>query len=208
MVNYSSWHTEKSTSKKVHTIEEINVLSGKMDELMKLFANKSVSSDPNDVPSSTLIENNNESMDVNFVGRNNFGNNAYRCNFNSRSFPRNSSNNYGNSYNNSYGNFNKMPSDFVNSVKEFLSLQKNFNALIEEKLLKIDELDRNVDRISLDVDSLKLRSIPPKHDINESLKAMRISIDECKERTARMRAKKDCFVKACSSNFVRIKMKI
>ena len=59
----------------------------------------------------------------------------------------------------------------------------------------------NVDRIALDVDSLKLRSIPPKHDINESLKAMRISIDECKERTARMRAKKVCFVKACSSRF-------
>ena len=57
-----------------------------------------------------------------------------------------------------------------------------------------------MDRISLDVDSLKLRSIPPKHDINESLKSMRISIDECKERTARMRAKKDCFVKACSSS--------
>ena len=30
---------------------------------------------------------------------------------------------------------------------------------------------------------------------------MRISIDECKERTARMRANKDCFVKACSSIF-------
>ena len=43
-----------------------------------MFANKSVSSDPNDMPLSTLIENNNESMDVNFVGRNNFGNNAYR----------------------------------------------------------------------------------------------------------------------------------
>ena len=41
MVNYSQWHTERSTSKKVHAIEEINVLSGKMDELMKLFANKS-----------------------------------------------------------------------------------------------------------------------------------------------------------------------
>ena len=67
MVNYSQWHTERSTNKKVHPIEEINVLSGKMDELMKLFANKSVSS----VPLSTLIENNNESMDVNFVGRNN-----------------------------------------------------------------------------------------------------------------------------------------
>ena len=76
MANYSQWHTERSSSKKVHAIEEINVLSGKMDELMKLFANKSVSSDPNDMPLSTLIENNNESMDVNFVGRNNFGNNA------------------------------------------------------------------------------------------------------------------------------------
>ena len=58
-----------------------------------------------------------------------------------------------------------------------------------------------MDRISFDVDSLKLRSILPKHDINESLKAMRISIDECKERTARMHAKKDCFVEACSSSF-------
>ena len=79
--------------------------------------------------------------------------------------------------------------------------QKNFNDLLEEKLLKVDDLARNVDRLSLDVDSLKLRSTPTKHDINESLKAMRISIDECKERTPRLRAKKDCFIKACSSSF-------
>ena len=78
MVNYSQWHTERSTSKKVHAIEEINVWNGKMDELVKLFATKSAPIDPNDMPLSTLIENNNESMDVNFVGRNNFGNNAYR----------------------------------------------------------------------------------------------------------------------------------
>ena len=147
------------------------------------------------MPLSSLIENNNESMGVNFVGRNSFGNNAYRGNFNPRPFPSNSYNNYGNSYNNYYGNFNKMPSDFENSVKEFMISQKNFNALLEEKLLKDDDLARNVDRLSLDVDSLKLRSTPPKHDINESLKAMRISIDECKERTARLRAKKDCFCK-------------
>ena len=30
---------------------------------------------------------------------------------------------------------------------------------------------------------------------------MRSSIDECKERTTRLRAKKDCFIKACSSSF-------
>ena len=58
MVNYSQWHTERSTSKKVHAIEEIIVLSGKMDELMKLFASKSEYIDPNDMPLSTLIENN------------------------------------------------------------------------------------------------------------------------------------------------------
>ena len=63
MINYSQWHTERSTSKKVHAIEEINVLSGKMDELMKLFAIKSAPFDPSDMPLSTLIENNNESMD-------------------------------------------------------------------------------------------------------------------------------------------------
>ena len=80
MVNYSEWHTERSTSKKVYAIEEINVLSRKMDELMKLFATKNTPLDPNDMPLCSLIENNNESMDVNFVGRNSFGNNAYRGN--------------------------------------------------------------------------------------------------------------------------------
>ena len=94
MANYSQWHTERSsTSKKVLAIEELNVLSGKMDELTKLFANKSVYYDPNDMPFSTLIENNNESMDVNFVGRNNFGNNTYIGNFSPRPFPSNSCNN-------------------------------------------------------------------------------------------------------------------
>ena len=49
MVNYSQWYIERSsTGKKVHAIEEINVLSGKMDELKKLFATKSASIDPND----------------------------------------------------------------------------------------------------------------------------------------------------------------
>ena len=110
------WHTKRTSSKKVHAIEEINVLSEKMDELMKMFATKNTSLDPNDMPMSTLIENNNESIDVNFVGRNSFGNNTYRGNFNPRPYPSNPSNNDGNSYNNSNGNFTKMPSEFESSV--------------------------------------------------------------------------------------------
>ena len=35
--------------------------------------------------------------------------------------------------------------------------------------------------IALDVDALKLRSIPPKHDINESLKYMIISLMSAKK---------------------------
>ena len=86
--------------------------------------------------------------------------------------------------------------------------QKNFNALLEEKLLKVDDLARNVDRLSLDVDSLKLRSTPPKHDINESLKAMRISIDECKERTTRLRATKIALLRRVLLVSMKIMMKI
>ena len=33
MVNYSQWHTEKSTNKEVHAIEEINILSGRWMDL-------------------------------------------------------------------------------------------------------------------------------------------------------------------------------
>ena len=95
-------------------------------------------------------------MDVNFVGRNNFGNNAYRGNFSSRPFPSNSSNNYGNSYNNSYGNYNKIPTDLENNIKDFINAQKIFNAMVEEKLLKIDDLARNIDIILMRLILLRL----------------------------------------------------
>ena len=47
IVNYSQWHTKRSsTSKKVHAIEEINTLSEKMDDLIRLIASKGSSMDP------------------------------------------------------------------------------------------------------------------------------------------------------------------
>ena len=98
MANYSQWHTKRApTRKKVNSIEEISTLSEKIHALMKLVSNKSAPVDLNDVPLSTLIEQNSDPIDVNFVSRNNFNNNAYRRNFNPEPFPGNSSNNFGNS---------------------------------------------------------------------------------------------------------------
>src|SRR5215216_7946321 len=99
MANYSQWHTKRApTSKKVNSVEEISSLSEKVDALMKLVASKSAPIDFNDMPLSTLIEQNSDAIDVNFISRNNFSKIAYRGNFNPRPFPSNS---YGNkSYNN------------------------------------------------------------------------------------------------------------
>src|SRR5215216_58775 len=97
MANYSQWHTERAcTSKKVNSVEEISSLSEKVDALMKLVASKIAPIDFSDLPLSTLIEQNSDAVDVNFISRNSFNNNAYRGNFNPRPFPSNSSNNYGN----------------------------------------------------------------------------------------------------------------
>ena len=49
---------------------------------MKLVASKSAPIDFNDMPLSSLIEQNSDVVDVNFISRNNFNNNDYRGNFN------------------------------------------------------------------------------------------------------------------------------
>ena len=70
MANYSQWHTERAdTSKKVNSVEQISTLSQKVDALMKLIANKSAPIDFNDVPLSTLIEQNSDAIDVNFISQ-------------------------------------------------------------------------------------------------------------------------------------------
>jgi hypothetical protein len=38
--------------------------------------------------------------------------------------------------------------------------------MVEEKLNRIDEISRNMDRIAHDVENLKIKVLPPKHDIN------------------------------------------
>ena len=86
------------------------------------------------------------------MSRNNFNNNAYRGNFNPRTFPGNSTNNYN----------NRNTSDLENNIKEFTNTQKVFNAAIEEKLNKIDDMSKSIDRISHDVENLKMKTVVPK----------------------------------------------
>ena len=46
--------------------------------IMSLLATKNTTVDLNDMPLSTLIEQNKDNVDVNFISRSNFNNNAYR----------------------------------------------------------------------------------------------------------------------------------
>ena len=87
--------------------------------------------DPHDVPLNSLIAL--DQVDLNFISRNNFNNNADRSNFgsNPRPFP---SNNYGN--NNTYPSNKKSTSELQSMVKEFITTQKAFNKSVEEKLDK------------------------------------------------------------------------
>ena len=161
---------------------------------MNLVANKSAPIYFNDVPFSTLIGQNSDNIDVNFISRNSFNNNAYRGNFNPRPFPSNSSNNFGNSYGNPSYNNNRNTSNLENNIKEFINTQKVFNTSIEEKLNKTDDLSRSVDRIAHDVENLKIKFFVPK--VDESIKALYVSMDESKKRTAMLRAKREFLERA------------
>ena len=79
MTNYSQWHTERAPSgKKVNSVEEISSLSDKVDMIMSMIATNQSNVDPNNVPLASLISQEKDPVDVNFLNRNNFNNNAYR----------------------------------------------------------------------------------------------------------------------------------
>ena len=66
---------------------------------------------------------------------------------------------------------------------------------------KIDDLSRSVDRIAHDVENLKMKVFVPK--VDESIKALYVSMDESKKRTAMLRAKREFLEKVFSSDFFR-----
>src|SRR3954462_8272216 len=117
MTNYSQWHTERAPrGRKVNSVEEISSLNEKVNLIMSLLT-KQPPIDPHDVPLNSLVAQ--EQVDVNFVSRNNFNNNAYKSNFgsnNPRPFP---SNNYGN--NNTYSSTKNYTSELETLLKDFIT---------------------------------------------------------------------------------------
>src|SRR3954453_10918432 len=108
--------------------------------------------DPHDVPLNSLIAQ--EQVDVNFISRNNFNNDAYRDNFasNPRPFPSN----YGN--NNTYPSNKNPTSELESMLRDFITTQKSLNKSVEEKLSKLHNLSLKVDSLALDVEMLKIRT--------------------------------------------------
>jgi len=181
MINYSEWHTERAPQgKKVNSVEEVSSLSDKIDTIMSMLVNGKAHIDPNNIPLSSLVSQE-EQVDVNFIKSNNFNNNAYRNNLGNNRYmpyPSNNNNAYGNSYGNSYSNNRSATSDLEVMLKDFINKQTAFNKSIEEKFEKIDVLASKVDSLAHDVDLLKLKVMP--HDVKESktLNAIQVQIDD------------------------------
>ena len=193
MTNYSQWHTERApTGRKVNSVEEISSLNEKVDLIMSLLSKQSFV-DPRDVPLNSLIAQ--EQVDVNFISRNNFNNNAYRSNFgsNPRPFPSNS---YGN--NNAYPSTKNSTSELEIMLKDFITTQKAFNKSVEEKLNKLDDISSKVDNLANEVELLKIRTSPPEERTVTPMNAIQVQINEnirmmakLKERWAREKEEED-----------------
>ena len=147
--------------------------------------------DPQDVPLNSLVAQ--EQVDVNFISRNNFNNNAYRGNFSSnpRSFPST----YGN--NNTYPSNKNPTSELESMLRDFITTQKAFKKNVEEKLAKLDNLCLKVDNLALDVEMLKIRTSPLEESKVTPINVVQLQINEnirmmakLKERWAREKKRK------------------
>src|SRR3954463_10827339 len=172
MLNYSQWHIERSpTGKKVNSVEEISSLHEKVDLIMSLLP-KQAPIDPQDVPLNSLVAQ--EQVDVNFIARNNFNNNAYRGNFasNPRPFPSTYRNN------NTYPSNKNPTSELESMLRDFITTQKAFNKNVEEKLAKLDNLCLKVEILALDVEMLKIRTFPLEESKVTPINAIQLQINE------------------------------
>ena len=124
-----------------------------------------------------MVSQEREQIDVNFICRNNFNNNAYRSNFgnnNPRPFPSNNS--YGN--NNTYPSTKNSTFELESMLKDFITSQKAFNKSVEEKLDKLDSLTLKVDNIAHDVEMLKIMTSPLEDKKTTPMNTIQVQINE------------------------------
>src|ERR1041385_6085284 len=166
LTNYSQWHTDRApTGRKVNSVEEISSLNEKVELSMSLLT-KQAPIDPRNVPLNSLIAQ--DQVDVNFISRNNFNNNAYRSNFgsNPRPFP---SNNYGNGNSNSYSqNYRErdLPSyekliEIEKATKSYMHTQfeqnKAFSRQLDENSYILQKISKQLESLNGDISSLQTR---------------------------------------------------
>jgi hypothetical protein len=132
-------------SRKVSSVEEVDVLSNKLDSILAYINKQNVEN----VPLHELVGNNAESVDVNFLR--NFGNNGYVNNYNSYNRPPYVPNKYTTSSN--------VSSDLENTIRSFISTQKELNKEFISKFEKQDSLFERVDQLTKEVSSLKKLSL-------------------------------------------------
>src|SRR3954463_13775289 len=128
---------------------------------------KQASIDPHDVPLNSLVAQ--EQVDVNFISRNNFNNNAYRRNFinnNPRPYP---SNNYGNSNSISYSQTYRerdLPSyekliEIEKATKSYMHTQfeqnKAFSRQLDEHSSILQNISKQLESLNGDISSLQIR---------------------------------------------------
>ena len=133
MTNYSQWHTERSpTGKKVNSVEDISSLNENIDLIMSLLT-KQVHVDPRDVRLNSLVAQDKNTIDVNFISRNNFNKNACMSYFgnNPRLFPSNNSD----WNNNNYPSTKNSTSELESMLKDFITSKKYFHKNVRENYI-------------------------------------------------------------------------
>jgi hypothetical protein len=139
-------------SKKVSSIEEVYVLSKKMDVILAYINKQNVEN------VHELVGNSVENVDVNFVR--NFGNNGYGNNYNSYNKPPYASNNYGNHPFIAYPNANE--NKWKPTINDHSGGQQETNRNLMEQVAghstMIEELNKSIDSISFDIKGLQTQA--------------------------------------------------
>lgn len=144
LYNNSQWHTERAPNptKKIHSIEEIDPLSNKIDAILAYITKQN----NDNVPLQELVGSTNESVDINYIR--NLGNNGYGYNYNNTyGWPPYVPNKYTSGNNNS--------NELENTIRSFISTQKELNKEFIAKFERQDALNEKVDLLTQEVMSFK-----------------------------------------------------